>query len=143
MTRAKKITVESFAPELLALLLAGSKERKTVNLPKNEEGEKAAITLRHRLNTLRSAMRKEKHDNVSIVERAKITIENKHIVVIEPHDSQFLEAIHEAGVDLPTLPPAPAGKRRQATSDRNPTDPLDGLVSPPTGAEQNPTPKRE
>lgn len=132
MTRSKKITVQSFAPELLALLVAGSKERKTVTLSKNEEGEKKAIQLRHRLNTLRSTMRREKHPQVDIVERAKITIEDSHTLVIEPHDSQFVDDIRNAGVELGDLPPQPAGRKRQATGPRDSSDPLDGLVNPPT-----------
>jgi len=143
MTRAKKLTVDSFGPELLALLIAGAKERKAVPFPDTPDGKKGAVVLRHRLNTLRSTMRKTNHDQAQLVDRAKITIEEDHILVIEPHDSQFAEVIRQAGVELPDLPPTSAGRKKVQTSGRDMSDPLDGLVPPPETPENNPNPKKE
>ena len=64
-----KPPIESFAPEMLAVLLRGAREEVRLKTT-----YRAASHFRQRLNSLRSRMRETKHELYSIVARAEIKI---------------------------------------------------------------------
>lgn len=99
MTRRKKVpAVTSFGPELLSLLLAGSTERREVEL----DSPQAAFKLRHRIHILRSAMRTENHRDKDLVEKAKVSVVGNRVIV-QPQDSEFANAIKASGLQPPQL----------------------------------------
>ena len=139
MTRDRNPLVESFGPELLAALLsAATGSLPPVRLPWNK-----AIRFRQRLYSLRSAMRKAKHDKYHLVCRVKITISwpqdipsertgehrvpaDKHTicdVTLSPNDSEFSTALKNAGLDTSLgietteLLPPPSPKEKPSEMD--------------------------
>jgi hypothetical protein len=98
MTKRKQLTTAAFAPELLAVLIKGTKER--IELP--TATEKLARHYVFRLNYLRAQMRKAKHAMAHVVEGAQIRRSTREdgtfIVIVEPADDDFAAAIRDAGV---------------------------------------------
>jgi hypothetical protein len=105
MTRPKpsRYTVNSFAPELLETLLKGSCERVEIPCP----DQRTMQHIQMRLNMLRGAMFRERHQNHSLVTRARMTRtwdksdKNKDcVLVIQPHDTQFVDIFRRAGIEV-------------------------------------------
>lgn len=116
MTRPKpgRYPVSSFGPELMELLIRGSKEE--VRVPC--DSMKQMKFLQMRIQTLRGAMAKERHPQYAIATRARVTCEwnfKKHpsrkglqfppeaeecVLVIRPQDSQFSEILAKAGITV-------------------------------------------
>jgi len=122
MTR-KPPALSSFAPEVLATLVEGSRRVIELEMPYSE-----AVVTRMRMHSLRARMRLDGHELLNIVQGAKITIvwpegtecressrgvrypKDSSILVklvIAPQDLRFTEAVKKAGisVDLPTTTP--------------------------------------
>lgn len=105
MTRPKpsRYTVNSFAPELMETLLKGARERIEIPCP----DQRTMQHIQMRLNMLRGAMFREHHANHAIVTRARMTRtwnkadRNKDcVLVIQPHDIQFVEIFRNAGIEV-------------------------------------------
>lgn len=122
-TRPPK-TIESFGPEVLQGLIEGSKREITLELPYRK-----AAFFRQRANALRAAMRAQKHTMYPAVSQATIRIiwgeeagldkipetksekgvrapanRNERVkLVISPADSEFGEALKQAGVEVKPL----------------------------------------
>ena len=107
MTRLKnpsRYPVSSFGPELMALLIKGSREE--VKVPCESRQQMRA--LQQRIHMLRGAMAREKHNLYSVVTRAR-TSQNWQIdeatgkpcsfaLFVRPQDSQFADILNKAGV---------------------------------------------
>lgn len=112
---ARKISVESFGPELMAALLQGAAGKFEVSMPYRK-----AIKLRQRIYQLRLAMKQANHDKHKLVARTRVTIEwpedtkvtrtqqgvsypnDRGVmcrVLVQPADSEFKELFEQAGVD--------------------------------------------
>jgi hypothetical protein len=99
--------LESFAPELKALWAAAALEEKRVRLPSRQR----AVTLRHRLYTLRSSLKAAADPLYTSAQYASISIEpvgdsaGDWFLIVRPADSEFSNAIREAGVGSSEPPP--------------------------------------
>lgn len=134
MTKPKsKYPVASFGPELLNFLRKAGQEKVVVVFADEGEpqgkGKKTAHNFQRRVNTLRSKMREENHPDYKFVYRVKVSIfwgadaiphgaskEWEHdtkgdrgaIVVGQPHDLEFRDALVKAGLSFdPPKPEAP------------------------------------
>lgn len=103
MTKRSRNPVASFGPELMALLIKGSRE--TVIVPCEDKRE--LQNLQMRIHMLRGAMGREKHPNTTTVQRARTSRmwdldENGNPtnfrLRVEPQDLRFRAAIAAAGV---------------------------------------------
>jgi hypothetical protein len=94
--------VASFAPELLELLKRASREPITIEL----HDTKASMRLCFQLNSLRKAMRLEQHPLVRIVSAVNINVTKDGNLFARPADSNFLAAIHAAGIAVPEVAPS-------------------------------------
>jgi hypothetical protein len=101
MTRPKGYTVSAFGPDLLAILIKGAREEIKIPCPDQR-------TMKHiqmRLQMLRGAMGREKHEQYNLVTRTRTTRtwdpkdKNKDCVLkVYPNDSQFAEIFRAAGI---------------------------------------------
>jgi len=119
MTR-KPPALSSFAPEILATLIEGSRRTIELEMPYSE-----AVVMRMRLHSLRARMRLDGHALLDIVQGAKVTIswsldtkvrestrgvrypaEPGTVVklIIAPQDLKFTEAIRKAGIAVEPPP---------------------------------------
>lgn len=128
MQQKSKTPIESFGPELMALLLKGALGEVRVKMT-----YKRAVLLRRRIYQLRHAMREANDPNYTLAARAKLSIlwgekaglapsqspdihNSKNvprpadtscdaIFVVAPHDSEFTKALQDAGVkiDMPDI----------------------------------------
>ena len=125
MPRAKRKTpVSSFGPEIMQALLRGAKERFELVLPYRE-----AVRFAMRINSLRRAMYDESHSEATLVQKTRVRVRwgeaggfdktpEKHSsrnvpfpvdreapsrLIIEPHDSEFTEALLKAGIEADKL----------------------------------------
>lgn len=114
MARQKPSSAANFAPELLALLIAGSEKSVTIKV----ENRKRAFRLAFRLNDLRVAMRKQGHPQLPVVEGVQVTkapqipqtpgFTNENVpwtVTVAPADDDFAQAIRKAGIDVANVMP--------------------------------------
>jgi hypothetical protein len=107
MPTKSKTPVVSFGPQLMAVLLKGSRER--VELDFSAEPSRA-VAMAFRLNQLRQAMRAENHEHSKLVYRAKVLAvrdENGKPtgqLIVSPKDAEFESALAAAGVELPATP---------------------------------------
>jgi hypothetical protein len=106
MTRPKmsRYTVNSFGPELLAVLLKGARERVAIPCP----DQRTMKFIQMRLQMLRGAMFRERHPQYELVTRARTsrTWDKSHpdkncVLVVAPNDSQFAAIFRDAGI-VPT-----------------------------------------
>jgi hypothetical protein len=101
-----KFPLTSFGPELMAVLIKGSRETVVLSF----DDVKKARGLQARLHTLRARMRDANHPQYSIVTRARTSLKwgreagflserdkNKATLTIYPHDSQYREVLERAG----------------------------------------------
>lgn len=101
--------VSSFGEKLLAALYQGAKEPFLVKLKTRTEATK----LMHRLNSLRMALRREKHPDWEALYKAGIYrhATNPEWIWVKPKDSEFDEAFRGLKDTTPPLPaslqPAP------------------------------------
>lgn len=115
----KPATVESFGGELMAALLKGATDGLDLHLP-----FRSAIKFRKRVYSLRSSMAFYKHSQLSLAQRVSITIHwedelgiTRHhsrtssapldhpcVVSLRPNDSEFGEALRQAGITLDITP---------------------------------------
>lgn len=97
--------LESFAPELKALWAAAALEEKRVLLPSRQR----AVTLRHRLYSLRGALKAANDPLYLSAQYASISIEplasGEWALIVRPADSDFAAAIREAGISDSGPPP--------------------------------------
>lgn len=134
MTKAPRspTPVSSFGPELLNALIQGSKQRFEIK----DVSYREAVKFRMRCHQLRHRMRVENHQLAEVVAKTRIQIvwdtnvietlyskkrvpypksaDAKVDVIIEPHDSEFRNALAAAGIVV------------QAVTD-------DGIISPTEG----------
>jgi hypothetical protein len=106
MTRPKvsRYPVSSFGPELMAILVKGSRER--VEIPC--EDQRTMQYLQMRLQMLRGAMGRERHPQYSLVTRARtsrtwdsnVGKDANCVLVVQPNDAQFSAAIKRAGITV-------------------------------------------
>jgi hypothetical protein len=91
-----RFPVSSFSSSLQAVLRKGAEEEVRLNF----QNENLAIRFMHRINSLRSAMRKEGHKDWEQYYRAGVYRDRKDatVVIIAPRDHEFREAIDKAGV---------------------------------------------
>lgn len=129
MTRPKnpsRYPVSSFGPELMALLIEGSKKEVRVPCP----DRKFMRALQQRIHMLRGAMAREQHPQYVTVTRARTSQAWKinerdgqafdFCLYVRPQDSQYLDALTKAGVKVDkadsdnllnsALPPAPSNE---------------------------------
>lgn len=104
MTRPKtRYPIESFGPELLALLQKAGRSIEPVTL--SFERRRDAESLRARLHTLRSKMREQDHPEFHVAARVKISIfaeqqgpagrDKPAKMVLRQRDSEFASIIRE------------------------------------------------
>jgi hypothetical protein len=95
MTRTKDMPVDSFGPNLQAVLRKGANVEVKINFPTPE----LALRFRHRIHTLRAAMKRENHPDWQQLYRCGIYIDPKDTkaLIIAPRDSEFNEALKDAG----------------------------------------------
>lgn len=107
MTRRSSNPVVSFGPELMALLIKGSRE--TVIVPCKDA--KDLQYLQMRVHMLRGAMGREKHPQFTTVQRARTSRmwdlgangkPHNFRLRVEPQDLRFRSAIEAAGVTIDT-----------------------------------------
>lgn len=109
MPRSKaKAPIESFGPELMAILQRGARERLVVELPSSA----AAHSLRRRIHTLRARLRDADDDRYLVASKVRLSIlygalavpfanpAMKYKLIAQPHDAQFRAAIEAAGVNI-------------------------------------------
>jgi hypothetical protein len=105
MTRPKmsRSTVNSFGPELMAVLLKGSRERVEIPCP----DQRTMKFIQMRLQMLRGAMFRERHQAYAVVVRARTSRTwNKSdkdkdcVLVVQPNDSQFADIFKRAGIEV-------------------------------------------
>lgn len=127
MSRSKtRYPVESFGPELMAVLLKGSREKVILKFEGAEgAGKKQAHAFHRRIHTLRSKMREEDHPDFNLAARALVSIfwgaratqeggdkvpvewasdiagKRGAIIVLRPRDSEFDDILKQAGVEVP------------------------------------------
>lgn len=108
MTKRSRNPVASFGPELMALLIKGSRE--TVIVPCEDKRE--LQNLQMRIHMLRGAMGREKHPNTTTVQRARTSRmwdldangnPTNFRLRVEPQDLRFRAAIAAAGVVVDTV----------------------------------------
>ena len=106
-----RFPVSSFGSDLQAVLREGAEKELRLTFPT----DKIATRFMHRINSLRSAMRKEGHRDWEQYYRAGIYKDrgNPSVVIIAPRDYEFKETIQKAGVQTvdDSAPPlaAPSG----------------------------------
>jgi hypothetical protein len=108
LTRPKnqsRYPVSSFGPELMALLIKGTKEE--VRVPC--ETRKQMRALQARIHQLRGAMGRERHPQYAVVTRARTSQSWKigandqphdWALIVRPQDSQFASILKKAGVEV-------------------------------------------
>lgn len=107
-----KFPLSSFGPQLMAILVKGSREKFALHFDDVRQGR----ALQARLHTLRARMRDENHPQYGVVTRARTSLkwgreagfmdakdERKATLTIYPHDSQFNAVLEEAGFAVETL----------------------------------------
>lgn len=114
MTAPKtRFPLSSFGPELMIALTKGGREGLTLKF----KTRKMAHRFQIRCNTLRSRMRQEGHPDYQIASRAVVSLvfgekigrkddpygEREAHIIIRPRDSEFGEALKNAGVKLEDL----------------------------------------
>jgi hypothetical protein len=106
MTRPKmsRYTVNSFGPELMAVLLKGARERVEIPCP----DQRTMKFIQMRLQMLRGAMYRERHPQYDLVTRARTSrtwqkgdSDKNCVLVVAPNDSQFSDIFRRAGI-VPT-----------------------------------------
>ena len=123
MTKPKsRYPVESFGPELMAVLLKGSREKVILRFEGPDgEGKRRAHSFHRRIHTLRSKMREENHPDHALAARALCSIywgaravtegaptswapdfsgRMGALIVIRPRDSEFDDVLKQAGVEV-------------------------------------------
>jgi hypothetical protein len=105
MTRPKvnRYNVTSFGPELMAVLLKGSRERVEIPCPDH----RTMKFIQMRLQMLRGAMYREGHEQYNLVTRARTARtwdpddkDKNCVLVVAPNDSQFAEIFKRAGIEV-------------------------------------------
>jgi len=127
MTKPKsRFPSSSFSPYLHALLREGSERE----IPVKCDNAKEAIYLRHRLNTLRSVLRKEDFPQWDEYCRAGCYIDPKNptVLVVKPRDSVFEKKIEDAGVQLVPGGNTPPMDTKSAPS-ASPSDPAEDFLA--------------
>lgn len=124
MRQRTKLPIESFGPELMAALIAGSTKEFRFELRFGD-----CVKFRRRIHQLRTRMREERHPQAAIVERARVQIlwgtaagfekepelkrnSNNYkspsdpntpaLILIRPYDSEFSAALERAGLKVDT-----------------------------------------
>jgi hypothetical protein len=96
--------LNSFAPELKQAWVKAATETVAIRLPTRE----AATSLRHRLYKLRVALAEAQDPLYESAQFATIRIgandDGTYMVILEPADSLYKEALREAGVSLEPPP---------------------------------------
>lgn len=94
--------VSSFGAELQAALREGANRRLRIEF----DDPRMAIRFQARLNALRVALRKAAHPDWEQMYRAGISIdkENPRVLVIQPKDAEFRDALRAAKVQAPPDP---------------------------------------
>ena len=102
------MVTNSYGPELLEVFRKASLSPVRIRL----KSEKAAIHLRYRFHALRKSMRKEDHYMLSTAESVKFTIrvqeDGSAILSAALADTEFLDALHEAGINVDEANAVPA-----------------------------------
>lgn len=103
MTQSDKYTLSSFDGRLIVALLKGARERVVLPL----ESHARAISLRHRMQQLRTRMKRVHHPDWPLTYRCIIREPQQHDkgwhLILEPRDSEFTSAFKAAGIEAPAL----------------------------------------
>lgn len=104
-TRVKqRKSVESYDPEFLKTLIKAATEGITIECP----DRKRAVSLRHRLYSLRMAMKNQKHESYPLVERVVFSIHSHPqkgwLLVGNVGDAELVNLLRNAGMGAPPIP---------------------------------------
>lgn len=148
MTPRPPTPIESFGSELFHALIQGSQQR--FELPAIPYRE--AVKFRHRCHQLRHRMRLDGHPLAAVAAKTRLSIEWDHskidtlfnkkrvayprdanapvTLVIEPHDSEFRDALKAAGIDVTRRidPKIGAEPPSEARGSNTPAPSLDKLL---------------
>lgn len=95
------MSVNSFAPEMIELFRRAATAEVTIQCSTHAK----AVSFRHRLHSLRRAMRKENHYLASLAEQVVIRIakrdDGKATMIAGPGDPELVAALRQAGVAPP------------------------------------------
>ena len=124
MTRSTRFPVSSFGAELQATLREGANKELRLKF----DDEKIATRFMHRINALRSAMKRENHSDWEQLYRCGVHRDptDKKIIILSPRDSEFRAPLKAAGVDL--VPPIPETKEYDIKS-HGPSEPVDDFLA--------------
>jgi hypothetical protein len=96
MTRSKHMPLSSFGAELQEVMRQGANKEIRITF----DTEALATRFLHRINTLRVAMKREKHPDWEQLYRcsARKDEQDPKILIVAPRDSEFLPALKSAGI---------------------------------------------
>src|SRR5687768_4773528 len=95
MRKRSKLPIESFGPELMTALLAGSKGEVRLPMP-----YRTAVNFRRRIHQLRARMREENHPQRGLVERAQVRILWGKDAGLDPVELKRTDNSNKTPVDL-------------------------------------------
>jgi hypothetical protein len=103
MTQSKHLPVTSFGAQLHSVLREGANKELRLTFGT----EKLATRFAQRINALRNAMRREKHPDWQQLYRCGVHKDttDPRILIVGPRDSEFTQAIKNAGVKISEDPP--------------------------------------
>lgn len=101
MTRVKDMPASSFGANLHEVLRKGANKELVLNFPTSA----LAVRFRHRINALRSAMKREKHPDWKQLYRCGVYVDpaRPNTLIIAPRDSEFNDVLKKAGVETDSL----------------------------------------
>jgi len=127
MTRSTRMPASSFGSELQATLREGANKELRLKF----ETEALATRFMHRLNALRAALKREQHTDWEQLYRCGVhkDVKDKKVLILAPRDSEFRQALLDAGVDV--SPPAPVTEYTIKTTspDGPPIDPAEDFLA--------------
>lgn len=103
MTRSSRFPVSSFGDELQGVLRQGANKEVRIKF----DTEALCTRFMHRLNALRAAMKREQHPDWEQLYRCGVhkDVTDRRVLILQPRDSEFRQAIQDAGIPLVESPP--------------------------------------
>jgi len=102
-SKRKSPLPETFAPELLELLIAGSRSEVSILCGLGAEAEKKATRLCFRLNSLRKSLTEHGHEMAKVCAATHVS-KKENSVIVKPSDADVAELIKEQLGALSTQP---------------------------------------
>jgi len=127
MTRSHRFPASSFGAELQATLREGANKELRLKF----DSEALATRFMHRLNALRAAMKREDHPDWQQLYRCGVhkDINDKKILILAPRDSEFRQALQDAGVSLTAPVPDATEYHVKTPSIDSPNDPAEDFLA--------------